>query len=167
MADDRRWMGEALKEAEKALAEGELPIGAVIVGSRGDVLARSRAADLAAGNRSSHAEIRAIIGSNFKDSRTAGMTIYTTLEPCVMCAAAILIEGIERVVYSLEAPQDGGLFIFGDPHVRARCMGAREPETASGVMRTEAVALFSRYLQLVPERSPTAAFARSVVQANS
>lgn len=166
MKHDTTWMQEALIEAGRALEEGELPIGAVIVAGNDTLVSRSRAADFTTGNRSSHAEIKAIVGTDLNVVRERGLTVYTTLEPCVMCAAAILIEGITRVVYSLIAPRDGGLFLFNDPLVRSRCFNAQKPSISSGVLRREAVKLFSRYVELYPEREGLAEFARLVVGAN-
>lgn len=168
MEHDTTWMKEALVEAEKSLLEGELPIGAVIVAGNDTLVSCSRAADFTAGNRSSHAEVKAIIDADLNTARTKGLTIYTTLEPCVMCAAAILIEGITRVVYSLTAPEDSGLFLFDDSLARSRCFDAKKPSLTSGVLRQEAVEFFNRYAELyAAERPGLAGFARLVVDAYS
>ncbi len=120
---DLEFMGEAVAEAQQALDKGELPVGAVLV--LGDqVVARAGAADRRLGNRVSHAEIRLLAGSRLSAYDRRSLTLYTTLEPCVMCTAAILIEGLGRVVYGLSAASvDGGLFLLGDNTIVERCGG--------------------------------------------
>jgi len=156
------WMRRTLLEAESGLAEGELPIAALVVAGDEEVV-RARAGDVGTGNRSNHAEILAIVNTPLNRFRATGLSLYTTLEPCVMCAAAILIEGFSTVVYALPAPQDGGCFIFDDPLIRSRCFSAARPEVLAGVCRDEARELFQRYIDLYPERSGLVGFAGSIV----
>jgi len=159
------WMRLVLQESEEALRRGELPIAALVVA--GDVeVARDRAADFCTGNRSSHAELRALTTSNLNVYRKTPTTLYCTLEPCVMCAAAILIEGVARVVYALDAPDDGGSFVFDNPVIRQRCLGAPAPAVVSGVMQAEAAELFRRYMDKHPDRTYTIAFAEAVLRAS-
>lgn len=162
---DLHWMSEVLREAAAGLEEGELPIAAVVVSGNQEV-SRGRARDIECGNRTSHAELLAITGARLSTFRAGGLTLYSTLEPCVMCAAAALIEGIDRVVYALPAPEDGGTFVFDDPEIRARCFSAQKPTVRAGVCFEKALALFADYLRLWPARKGAAAFARAVVDAH-
>lgn len=161
---DRQWMSEVLREAASGLAQGELPIAAIVAAGDREV-ARDRARDIERGNRSSHAELLAITNARLSTVRNAGLTLYSTLEPCVMCSAAALIEGFSRVVYALPAPEDGGTFVFDDPVIRVRCLAARKPEVVAGVLADRAEELFAEYARLWPDRRGAVAFARAVVAA--
>ena len=103
-------MDLALEEAQKAAVAGEIPVGAVVVDSRGRVLASS-------GNRTrrdcdptAHAEILVIrqAAAALGQERLLGCTIYVTLEPCAMCAGAIAHSRVERVIYGASDPKSGG-----------------------------------------------------------
>ncbi len=107
---DLKFMKEALKEAEKAAQKGEVPIGAVIVKdgriiSRGHNLRESRQDPLA------HAEMIAIYkaAKKLNNWRLTGCTLYVTVEPCPMCAGAILQSRIDRLVYGTEDPKAGAV----------------------------------------------------------
>jgi tRNA(adenine34) deaminase len=97
---DDQFMEQAIGLAREAMADGEVPIGCLIV-KDGLVLARGRNRMEAAQNASAHAEIEAISSaSRTLDSwRLDGCTLYVTLEPCPMCAGAILLARLDRVVY--------------------------------------------------------------------
>lgn len=154
-------MGEALNEARKALAEGELPVGAILV--EGDrVVARARAADRRSGNRVSHAELRLLAGTRLVACQRGSLTIYTTLEPCVMCAAAILIEGVGRVVYGLPAPVDGGLALFEYSLLVQRC-GGRVPPVTGGVRRGDCQRLMEEFAVLPGAPTGMVEFARAIL----
>ncbi len=113
--DDERWMEEAIGEARRAAALGEVPVGAVIVRD-GTVIAR-------AGNRReidadplAHAEILAVrqAASRVGNWRLEGCTIYVTLEPCAMCAGALVLARIEALVYGARDPKGGFCGSLGD-----------------------------------------------------
>jgi tRNA(adenine34) deaminase len=97
---DRRWMRLALTEAERAFEEGEVPVGAVVVRG-GQILGRGRNAVERLNDPTAHAELLAITaaceasGSKFLDR----CTLYVTLEPCPMCAGAIVLARLARVVF--------------------------------------------------------------------
>jgi tRNA(adenine34) deaminase len=137
-------MLRALSEAEAAAARGEVPIGAVIVGPDGQLLA-------AAGNRTrelndptAHAEvlvIRAACG-RLGDERLTGCDLYVTLEPCPMCAAAISFARIRRLYYGAADPKGGGVEhgarVFNHPtcHHAPEIYSGIEEERAAAVLRT-------------------------------
>lgn len=97
---DRRWMQQALREAQRAFEEGEVPVGAVVV-KDGVLVGRGRNAVERLGDPTAHAEIVAIsaacetLGTKFLD----GCTLYVTLEPCPMCAGALVLARLSRLVF--------------------------------------------------------------------
>jgi tRNA(Arg) A34 adenosine deaminase TadA len=127
----------ALAQAEAAGARGELPIGAVVVGGEGQVLA-------AAGNRTrefndptAHAEILAIraacaaVGSE----RLSAADLYVTLEPCAMCAAAISFARIRRLYFGASDPKGGG--VEHGPRVFSQPTCHHAPEVYGGIDEVE------------------------------
>ena len=105
---DETYMREALKQAKKALALGEVPIGCVIV-HEGKIIARGYNRRNTDQSTLSHAEITAIrkAGKVLKDWRLEGCTLYVTLEPCQMCAGAIVQSRITRAVIGSMNPKAG------------------------------------------------------------
>jgi len=110
MEIDERWMELALEEAALAREAGEVPVGAVIV--RGEeLLAQAHNSPITLNDPSAHAEVLAIRGaaSLLGNYRLAGTTLYVTLEPCLMCAGAILQARIERIVFGAADPKGGAV----------------------------------------------------------
>lgn len=108
LTDDERFMKEALRQAMKARALEEVPIGCVIVHD-GNIIARGYNRRNTDKNTTSHAEINAIRKASKKmgDWRLEGCTIYITLEPCQMCAGAIVQARIDRAVIGSMNPKAG------------------------------------------------------------
>jgi len=108
MNNDEHYMQLAIKEAKKAEAEGEVPIGAVIV-HNDEVIARGYNQRESSQLASSHAEFIAIERANgvIGSWRLEDCTLYVTLEPCPMCTGAILQSRIPRVVYGAKDPKAG------------------------------------------------------------
>ena len=106
--EDEKYMKLALREAKKALEAGEVPVGAVIV-SDGRVLARAHNMREISSDPTGHAEIIALrqAGRRIGSWRLCGATLYCTLEPCCMCAGAMINARIERVVYAVSDPKSG------------------------------------------------------------
>jgi tRNA(adenine34) deaminase len=146
MLNDERFMQMALGEAEKALLAGEVPVGAVIVAG-GDVLATAHNSTITLNDPSAHAEILAIrrAGERLKNYRLPGKTIYVTLEPCIMCAAAILQARIARVVFGAEDPKNGGVVslyrILDDRRLNHRV------DVLGGVLRETCGEILSRFFR--------------------
>ena len=107
---DEDYMRQALDLAFEAAAEGEVPVGAVIV-KDGEVIGTGRNRREALRHALSHAEIEAIDGAcrRLGGWRLSGSTLYVTLEPCPMCAGAILNARIDRVVFGASDPKAGSL----------------------------------------------------------
>ena len=142
--DAGRLMGLALREAERAARHGDVPVGAVIARG-GEVLA-------AAGNErelrrdpTAHAEIIAIRAAAEKLGgwRLAGCTIYVTIEPCPMCAGAIYMSRIERLVYGAVDEKAGAagtlMDIVRDPRLN------HQVQVDSGLLATEAASLLKQF----------------------
>ncbi len=108
-AADERWMREALLEAEAAAAAGDVPVGAVIVGANGELVARGRNERELAQDPTGHAEIAALrrAAAALGHWRLEGATVYVTLEPCPMCAGAIIHARLQWVVFGAFDPRAG------------------------------------------------------------
>jgi tRNA(adenine34) deaminase len=108
VSDDERFMREALAEADLAEARGEVPIGAVIV-KDGAVIARGHNLRETSQDPSAHAELIAMraAAARLGTFRLEGTTCYVTLEPCPMCAGALVLARVPRVVYGCEDPKAG------------------------------------------------------------
>lgn len=109
---DQLWlMDEALKEAEKAYREDEVPIGAVIADEKGNILARAHNQKEKVHNACGHAEILAIIEASKKLSnwRLTNCALYVTLEPCPMCLSAMVQSRIGKLFFGAYDPKGGAL----------------------------------------------------------
>lgn len=106
--EDTRWMEVALELARQAGEAGEVPVGAVLVRD-GEVIASSHNRTVADADPTAHAEVVAIRGAarDQGDWRLLECTLYVTLEPCAMCAGAIVLARIPRVVYAAHDPKAG------------------------------------------------------------
>jgi tRNA(adenine34) deaminase len=107
---DELWMEEALREAQRAGAHGEVPVGAVIV-HEGRIVARGSNRNLLDHDPTAHAEIVALreAGRALYNYRLAGCTIYVTIEPCAMCAGAIVHARLDRLVYGADDAKAGAV----------------------------------------------------------
>lgn len=112
MHDDGRWddaMGLALAEARAALATGDVPVGAVVLDAHGAVIGRGRNEREATGDPTAHAEVLALreAARARGEWRLEGCTLVVTLEPCVMCAGAIVAARVPRLVLGAWDPKAG------------------------------------------------------------
>ena len=108
MTDDEA-MAIALVEARAAAAAGDVPVGCVVLGPSGDVLARRRNERAVASDPTAHAEVLALrdAAAGLGDWRLAGCTLVVTLEPCPMCAGALVAGRVARVVFGAADPKGG------------------------------------------------------------
>ncbi|GAC1451828.1 MAG: tRNA adenosine(34) deaminase TadA [Steroidobacteraceae bacterium] len=106
---DEAFMGLALEQARAARAAGEVPVGAVLV-RNDELIARGANRPIASHDPTAHAEIEVLraAGRNLGSYRLTDTTLYVTLEPCVMCAAAIVHARVRRVVFGAWDPRAGG-----------------------------------------------------------
>lgn len=108
MISDLDAMREALAEARKSAEAGEVPIGAVMV-SRGEIVARGQNSVIRTSDPTAHAEIVVLrqAARTFGNYRLLGCTLYVTLEPCAMCAGALIQARVDRLVYAAPDPKAG------------------------------------------------------------
>ncbi len=142
--DDVFWMGEALREARLAFAAGEVPVGAVVVaGDR--AVGRGRNRREASGDPLAHAEIEALrqAAERIGGWRLTGCTIYVTLEPCAMCAGALVNARVERLVFGCRDPKAGFCGSLGDL-VRDPRLNHRLAVT-EGILSAEATGLLQEF----------------------
>lgn len=106
---DHFYMKEALKEAELAFKEDEVPVGAVIVSSEGKIIGKGRNQIIKLNDPTAHAEILAIKEAckNLKNYRLIGCKMYVTLEPCPMCAYALVLARIEELIFATKDEKIG------------------------------------------------------------
>ena len=144
---DRTYMAEALDEARRAELLGEVPVGAVVVRD-GEIVARAANRTVTACDPSAHAEILALraAGTETRDWRLAGCTLYVTLEPCAMCAGALVLARVDRVVFGAWDPKAGMAGSVGDVLRHPRLN--HRPEVLGGVLEEECGALLQAFFRL-------------------
>jgi tRNA(adenine34) deaminase len=108
---DQSWMRLALEEAQRAYALDEVPVGACIIGPDGNLLAAASNRTIADSDPTAHAEILAIrlAAEKLGNYRLSGTTLYTTIEPCAMCAGAIVNARIARLVFGARDERYGAV----------------------------------------------------------
>ncbi len=147
LPDDESMMRLALEQAQQAAERGEVPVGAVVAGAAGRLLGAAGNSVVATSDPGAHAEILALraAGRTVGNYRLPGTTLYVTLEPCPMCAGAMVHARIERLVFGALDPKTGAVisrYSIGTDgrlnHVFA---------VTSGVLATESSALLRRFFQ--------------------
>jgi tRNA(Arg) A34 adenosine deaminase TadA len=140
-------MQTALEEARAAAAAGEVPVGAVLLGLDGALLARAHNLVETLHDPTAHAELLAIrdAARRLGAKRLEGASLYVTLEPCAMCAQAIAFARLARVVFGAYDPKGGGVDhgarIFEQPTTHHR------PEVVGGVRERECAALLRGFFE--------------------
>ncbi|MGH1543486.1 MAG: tRNA adenosine(34) deaminase TadA [Arenicella sp.] len=138
------WMAHALDLARRAESEGEVPVGAVLI-QNDQVLAEGWNRPIALNDSTAHAEIQALrqgcrVLENYRLPET---TLYVTLEPCAMCAGAIVHSRVQTVVYGAADPRTGAadsvFSILNNPQLNHRC------QLVSGVLADESSELLKRF----------------------
>lgn len=138
-------MDHALEEARAAGARGEVPVGAVVVSPRGQIVARAGNRTRELSDPTAHAEILAMRAACADQSseRLVGHDLYVTLEPCAMCAAAMAAARIARVYYGASDPKSGGVAhgarVFSHPQAH------HVPEVYDGIAARDAEDLLRRF----------------------
>jgi tRNA(adenine34) deaminase len=146
MADDEGFMAVALDEARRALAEGEVPIGAVVV-LEDRVIGRGHNRPIAAMDPTAHAEILALreAACAMRNYRLPGAVLYATVEPCAMCCGAALHARLTRVVFGAADPRGGAartLYrLLDDPRMN------HEASVTGGVRSAECAALLGEFFR--------------------
>jgi len=147
-SNDERWMRHAFALADKAEHEfDEIPVGAVLVDANGTVLGQGWNRNLADHDPSAHAEIIAMreAGRTLSNHRLIGTTLYVTLEPCAMCAMAIVHARVGRVVFGATDPKTGAcgsvFDLLSDPRHNHRV------QVQGGVLGEEASRRLTNYFR--------------------
>jgi len=156
MTDDERWMRHALVLADRAEREDdEVPVGAVLVGEDGALLAEGWNRNITEHDPTAHAEIVAMrqAGMRLGNHRLLGTTLYVTLEPCAMCAMAMVHARIARVVYAASDPKTGAAGSVFDLLTDAR--HNHRVEVQGGLMADEASARLSAYFRAKRAKTKT------------
>jgi tRNA(adenine34) deaminase len=149
-----QWMETAFALAEEAAADGEIPVGAVIVDAGGQIIGRGRNRR-ESGDPLGHAEIYAIreAADAIGDWRLEGSTMYVTLEPCAMCAGALVNARVARLVFAAFDPKAGFCGSLGnlvqDPRLNHRL------SVESGFMEERSRALLQRFFRELRTRNDT------------
>ena len=144
---DELWLRAALTEAQEAQASGEVPIGAVILGPEATVLARGQNRVIRDHDPTAHAEIVALraAGAALGNYRLEQCTLYVTLEPCAMCAGAMIHARIARLVFGAFDPKAGAvgsvLTVLNHPQLNHRI------EVRAGILEDECGDLLRRFFQ--------------------
>ncbi|NYF81077.1 tRNA adenosine(34) deaminase TadA [Granulicella arctica] len=143
---DLEWLGAAMAEAQAAEASGEVPVGAVVV-HEGVVIGRGQNRVLRDSDPTAHAEIVAMreAGQALKNYRLEDCELYVTLEPCAMCAGAILHARIARLIYAAADPKAGAcgsvLAVMNHPRLNHRV------EVSAGLMAEECGAMLTNFFR--------------------
>ena len=147
-ASDEQWMRQALALAERAQREDdEIPVGALIVDAAGNLVGEGWNRNIAENDPSAHAEIVAMrrAGAALGNHRLVGCTLYVTLEPCAMCAMAMIHARVARVVYGATDPKTGAagsvFDLLADPRHNHRV------EVLGGVLGDEAGTMLTNYFR--------------------
>lgn len=143
-AADRRWMLRALELAAAAEDDGEVPVGAVLVDSAGEVVGQGRNRVITDADPTAHAEIVALraAAASSGNYRLPGTTLYVTLEPCAMCAGALVHSRVQRVVFAALDPRagaGGSIFqVLDHPALNHRCRVEQGPLAEEAAQRLRA-----------------------------
>jgi tRNA(adenine34) deaminase len=143
---DEKWMGEALALARFAGSEGEVPVGAIVV-SEGRVVGKGSNAPIGLHDPSAHAEIQALrqAAVALGNYRLAGCSLFVTLEPCAMCAGAIMHARIARLVFGATDPKTGACGSVVDLFANERLNHHTQVE--GGLMSTACGELLSEFFR--------------------
>jgi tRNA(adenine34) deaminase len=142
------FMGEALAEARRAAAAGEVPVGAVLVeAASGEILARAHNLVEQDADPTAHAELLAIraAAARLGAKRLTGADLYVTLEPCPMCAAAISFARLRRVIFGAYDPKGGG--VDHGPRIFEQPTCHHRPEVVGGVQEQACGALLQDFFR--------------------
>ena len=112
MSGHERYMREALSEGKNALLAGEVPVGSVVVSADGQIVGRGFNQPIGANDPTAHAEILALRDAArfLGNYRLNGTPLYVTVEPCPMCAGALIHSRVDRLVYGTPEPKAGAVF---------------------------------------------------------
>lgn len=145
--NDKDYMELALEEARGSAARGEVPIGAVLVDENGTILAQGGNRSIELADPGGHAEMLVLrsAGARMANYRLTGTTLYVTLEPCVMCAGALVHARVRRLVYGAADPKTGGVVSVYQVGTDNRLNHVLEVE--GGLLAAESAALLQDFFR--------------------
>ena len=145
--DFPRLMSAALEEARKGFAKGEVPVGAVVADSNGEIVARAHNQPISLRDPTAHAEILALrkAGACFRNYRMEGGVLVVTIEPCLMCMGAALHARISRLVFGAFDPKWGAAGSLYDLTKDTRLNHGIE--VTSGIMEGQCIRLMQEFFQ--------------------
>lgn len=153
IAEHEKWMGLALREAERALEEEEVPVGAVVIHD-GRVIGRGHNRTETTKDPTAHAEILAIGAASeaLGSWRLEGATLYVTLEPCHMCAGAVVLARLDRLVFGATDPKAGACVslagVVRDPRLNHRA------DLLHGILEGECASILAEFFRKKREGRP-------------
>jgi tRNA(adenine34) deaminase len=159
---DELFMEEAIRAAQRALEAGEVPVGAVVV-CEGKIVGRAGNRNLTDSDPTAHAEIVALrqAGAAIGNHRLEGCELFATIEPCAMCAGALVHARLERVVYGADDPKAGAIHsvmqVLNHPSLNRRM------EVRSGVLAGRCAELLQSFFRLRREEKLSVAGPQSAV----
>ena len=145
-AADERWMQEALSEAERAFAAGEVPVGAIVV-LQEKIVGRGLNRNLLDSDPTAHAEVVALrdAAANIGNHRLVDCELFATIEPCAMCAGALTHARVRRLVYGADDPKAGAvrsvMQVLNHPAMNHRM------EVQGGVLAERCAELLQQFFQ--------------------
>jgi tRNA(adenine34) deaminase len=139
------WMAQALEQASKCLATNDVPVGAIVVDENGKTVGVGRNQREELNNPLAHAEIQALqnAAANLGNWRLDNCTLVVTLEPCTMCAGAIVNSRIKQIVFGADEPKTGAVGSLFDV-IRDRRL-THQPEVIAGVLAEESAELLRSF----------------------
>lgn len=148
---DASWMRAALVEAERAEAADEVPVGAVVV-SGARIVGRGHNAPLSSNDPTAHAEVLALrqAAGEMRNYRLVDTTLYTTVEPCLMCMGAMLHARVKRLVFGCFDPKAGAAGSLYNVPMDTRLN--HRPEVTSGIGAEDSRALLQRFFRTKRQR---------------
>lgn len=145
-SEDARWMQHALEQARFAAEAGEVPVGAIVV-KDGEIVGRGHNRNLLDNDPTAHAEIVALrqAAARLGNHRLSGCALFATIEPCAMCAGAMIHARLARVVYGASDPKTGAagsvLAVLNHPKLNHRV------EVTSGVLANKCSEILTSFFQ--------------------
>ena len=142
--DHEHYMRWAIELAQEAVADGEAPVGCIIIGSDGKIIGSGRNRRERQKSATAHAEIEAIIAAcnTIGDWRLSGCTLYVTLEPCPMCAGAIIMSRIDKLYFGARDSLTGScgsvINLFMEPY-------GHSTQITGGILADECSAIISKF----------------------
>ena len=150
--DDEQWMQHALSLARTAAAKGEVPVGAVVV-YQGAIIGAGANSTITTSDPTAHAEVLALRAAalQLNNYRLTGCQVFSTLEPCPMCAGALLHARISRLIYAAPDPKAGAagsvLSVLNHPQLN------HQMQVESGLLAAESTALLQNFFRARRDKS--------------